>query len=102
MNRADQNYGGYGKNALVGRQKMDVKVYKPMVMLVLITAVAGMLLGVIYEMTKGPIEEAELKAKAAAYAAVCPDAAEFAAAEDLDAVTASLTAEDGTVADGQF
>ena len=93
---------GYGKNALVGRQKMDVKVYKPMVMLVLITAVAGMLLGVIYEMTKGPIEEAELKAKAAAYAAVCPDAAEFAAAEDLDAVTASLTAEDGTAADGQF
>ena len=93
---------GYGRNALVGRQKMDVRVYRPMIMLVLITAVAGMLLGVIYEMTKGPIEEAELKAKAEAYAAVCPDAEEFAAAEDLDAVTASLTAEDGTVADGQF
>lgn len=93
---------GMGRNALEGRKKTDISVYKPTIMLVLITAVAGLLLGVIYEMTKGPIEEAELKAAAAAYAAVCPDASDFTAAEDLDAVTAGLTAEDGTVADGQF
>ncbi len=93
---------GFQKNALVGKQKISPKIYKPAIALVGITAVAGLLLGVVYELTKGPIEDAELKAKAAAYAAVCPQASDFVAAEDLDEYTASITAPDGTVADGQF
>ena len=93
---------GYEKNALQGRQKISMKLYKPAAALVGITAIAGLLLGVVYELTKGPIADAELKAKAAAYAAVCPQASEFEAAQELDEYTASITAADGSVADGQF
>lgn len=96
---------GMSKNALAGKsdgQQLTLKSYKPALVLVAITGVAGLLLGTAYTLTKGPIEEAQLKAQAAAYAAVAPDAASFDKAEDLDAVTASLTAEDGTVADGKY
>ena len=58
--------------------------------LCLITLVAGALLGFVYELTKGPIEEAKLKEKLSAYESVFPEAADFA--ED-EAVKAAVTSE---------
>ena len=58
--------------------------------LCLITLVAGALLGFVYELTKGPIEEANLKEKLSAYESVFPEAADFA--ED-EAVKAAVTSE---------
>ncbi|MDO4343871.1 MAG: RnfABCDGE type electron transport complex subunit G [Eubacteriales bacterium] len=74
----------------------------PAVKLCTITLAAGLALGGVYQLTKGPIEKAELAAQAEAYAAVCPDAESFDTDEKLEETIASLTAEDGTVADGKF
>ncbi|MDO4521824.1 MAG: RnfABCDGE type electron transport complex subunit G [Eubacteriales bacterium] len=71
-------------------------------MLLAITLISGLALGGAYQLTKGRIAEQELAAEAAAYAAVAPDAASFGAAEELETRMTELTAEDGTVADGQF
>lgn len=69
--------GGFMKDALI---------------LCAITLVAGACLGGVYEMTKAPIEAANLAAKANAYRAVLPDAADFAT-DDLTDVIASANAE---------
>lgn len=57
--------------------------------LCIITLVAGALLGFVYELTKGPIEEAALKAKLSAYEVVYSGAAEFAEDEALTNLVAS-------------
>ncbi len=65
---------------------------KDAMILCAITLVAGACLGGVYEMTKAPIEAANLAAKAAAYRAVLPDAADFTS-DDLTDVIASANAE---------
>lgn len=69
--------GGFMKDALI---------------LCAITLVAGACLGGVYEMTKAPIEAANLAAKAAAYRAVLPDAADFST-DDMTAVIETANAE---------
>ncbi|EET62309.1 hypothetical protein BRYFOR_05342 [Marvinbryantia formatexigens DSM 14469] len=93
---------GYENGALEGKKGFSFAAYKSAFTLCGITLVAGLALGGIYQLTKGPIEKAELAAQAEAYAAVCPGAESFDVDETLEAAIASLTAEDGTVADGQF
>lgn len=56
--------------------------------LFLITLVSGVCLGGVYEITKGPIAEAEMAAKIDAYKVVYADAANFKAADDLDEAVA--------------
>lgn len=93
---------GYAPGALEGKKAVSIKSYMPAVKLCTITLAAGLALGGVYQLTKGPIEKAELAAQAEAYAAVCPDAESFDTDEKLEETIASLTAEDGTVADGKF
>lgn len=69
--------GGFMKDALI---------------LCAITLVAGACLGGVYEITKAPIEAANLAAKAEAYRAVLPEAADFSA-DDLTEVIASANTE---------
>lgn len=69
--------GGFMKDALI---------------LCAITLVAGACLGGVYEMTKAPIAAANLAAKAAAYRAVLPEAADFSA-DDLTDVIDSANGE---------
>lgn len=65
---------------------------KDALILCAITLVAGACLGGVYEMTKAPIEAANLAAKAAAYRAVLPDAADFST-DDMTAVIETANAE---------
>lgn len=83
---------GYEPGAITGeKRKLDITVYKPAVMLVGITIVAGLALGGVYELTKAPIQKAEEAAAAAAYVAVCPGAESFQESEEL------LAAEDAVL-----
>lgn len=61
--------GGFMKDALI---------------LFVITLVAGICLGGVYEITKGPIEVSKMAAKIDAYKMVYADAADFKTAPDLD------------------
>lgn len=54
------------------------KIVKNALILMAITLVSGTLLGLVYEITKDPIAEAELKAQQEAYMAVFPGEAELA------------------------
>ena len=54
-----------------------------------ITLVAGALLGGVYEMTKAPIDAANLAAKEAAFRTVFPDAASFDAGDLADKIPAA-------------
>ncbi len=65
---------------------------KDALILFAITVVAGACLGGVYEVTKGPIAEANLAAKAEAYRAVLPDADSFA--EDIDPAVISAANEE--------
>lgn len=66
--------GGFMKDAMV---------------LFAITLVAGACLGGVYELTKAPIEAANLAAKADAYRAVLPDAASFETGDLADTIAAA-------------
>lgn len=68
--------GGFMKDALI---------------LCAITLVAGACLGGVYEMTKGPIEAANLAAKAEAYRAVLPEADSFESDDLGDTLAAANT-----------
>lgn len=57
---------------------------KDAIILFVITLLAGLGLGLVYEVTKNPIAEANAKAKQEAYQRVYPDAKEFAADEAID------------------
>ncbi len=57
---------------------------KDAIILFVITLLAGLGLGLVYEVTKNPIAQANAKAKQEAYQRVYPDAKEFAADEAID------------------
>ncbi len=61
------------------------KIVKNTGILAAITIVAGCLLGLVYEITKAPIAQAQENAKQEAYRTVLADAAEFAVDESFDA-----------------
>lgn len=63
--------------------------------LMIITAIAGLLLGIVYVVTLEPINQANLAATIAAYQQVYPDAADFADNADSDALIAAAAEELG-------
>jgi electron transport complex protein RnfG len=65
------------------------KIVKNTLILSAITIVAGCLLGLVYEITKAPIAQAQENAKQEAYKTVLADAAEFTVDETLDAAAAA-------------
>ena len=76
---------------------MSMKVYKAAFNLCIITCVSGLLLGTVYQFTKEPIRQAEIAAKAAAYASVCPQAVSFEEGTDIMAGAESIAIENTTV-----
>lgn len=69
---------------------MKNKVIKDALALTLITLVAGVALGGVYEITKDPIAKQEAQAKAEAYEQVFTDAAAFEAVEMDDTLTKTI------------
>ena len=69
---------------------MKNKIIKDALALTLITLVAGVALGGVYEITKDPIARQEAQAKAEAYEQVFTDAAAFEAVEMDDALTQTI------------
>lgn len=65
------------------------KIVKNTLILSAITIVAGCLLGLVYEITKAPIAQAQENAKQEAYKTVLADAAEFTVDETLDPARAA-------------
>ena len=65
------------------------KIVKNTLILSAITIVAGCLLGLVYEITKAPIAQAQENAKQEAYKTVLADAAEFTGDDTLDAAAAA-------------
>ena len=61
-----------------------MKAVKNVVVLTIITVLAGFLLGYVYDLTKAPIEEATLKAKEEAYRNVFPKADSFEPVDGFD------------------
>ena len=70
------------------------KIMKNTLILTAITLVAGLLLGLVYDITKAPIAKQEALAKAEAYATVFPEAETFNTVEDT-ADAAAYLAENG-------
>lgn len=93
---------GFKHGSLEGKQKVSLRTYKAALTLCAITLVAGLALGAAYQATKEPIALAELAAQAEAYRAVAPGSEEFEPSAELQEAAAGITAEDGTVAEGQF
>ena len=69
---------------------MKNKIIKDALALTLITLVAGVALGGVYEITKDPIAKQEARAKAEAYEQVFTDAAAFEAVEMDDTLTKTI------------
>lgn len=69
---------------------MKNKIIKDALALTLITLVAGVALGGVYEITKDPIAKQEAQAKAEAYERVFTDAAAFEAVEMDDTLTKTI------------
>lgn len=69
---------------------MKNKIIKDALALTLITLVAGVTLGGVYEITKDPIAKQEAQAKAEAYEQVFTDAAAFEAVEMNDTLTKTI------------
>lgn len=69
---------------------MKSKIIKDALALTLITLVAGVTLGGVYEITKDPIAKQEAQAKAEAYEQVFTDAAAFEAVEMDDTLTKTI------------
>lgn len=65
------------------------KIVKNTAILAAITIVSGCLLGLVYEITKAPIAQAQENAKQEAYKTVLADAAEFVVDDTFDAVKAA-------------
>ena len=63
---------------------MSKSMIKDAVTLLIITAVAGLLLGVVHGITEEPIEQANYNTQQEAYRTVFPDASEFVDLEDFD------------------
>ena len=64
-------------------QKAKSNIVKDAMVLFVITLVAGLALGFVYEITKPVIEERALEAKTEAYKAVYKDVAKFVEDEEL-------------------
>lgn len=76
------------------------KIVKNTLILTAITVVAGCLLGLVYEITKAPIAQAQENAKQEAYKTVLADAANFVLFDEFDeAEAADALAEAGYTAD---
>lgn len=69
-----------------------MKTAKNVIVLTIITVLAGFLLGYVYDITKGPIEEATEKAKQEAYKSVFSSADSFVEVSGFDSQAASLVA----------
>ena len=69
---------------------MKNKIIKDALALTLITLVAGVTLGCVYDITKDPIAKQEAQAKAEAYEQVFTDAAAFEAVEMDDTLTKTI------------
>lgn len=65
--------------------KKKSTILKDTLALTIITVVAGLALGFVYEITKGPIEQRQLEEKTAAYAAVYSQADSFGETDELKA-----------------
>ena len=76
------------------------KIVKNTLILTAITVVSGLLLGVVYGITKEPIAEAQKNTKQEAYRSVLSDASSFETMEDFDAAdAASILEENGYSSD---
>ena len=72
------------------------KIIKNTLILTVITVVSGLLLGIVYDITKEPIAAAQEAAKQEAFQAVLPDASSFEEYKDFDAEeAAALLKENG-------
>ena len=75
------------------------KIVKNTLILTAITVVSGLLLGVVYDITKDPIAQAQENTKQKAYRSVLSDASSFEAVDlDVDSA-ASLLSENGYTSD---
>lgn len=75
-------------------------IVKNTLMLTSITVVSGLLLGIVYDITKEPIAEAQENTKQEAFRAVLSDASSFETMEDFDASEAmSILEENGYTSD---
>ena len=70
------------------------KIVKNTLILTAITVVSGLLLGVVYGITKEPIAEAQENTKQEAYRSVLSDASSFETMEDFDAADAASILEE--------
>ena len=61
------------------------KIIKEAMVLFVITLISGLILGLAYQITKGPIEDRELEQKKAAYQSVFPEAQNFVTTNRLEA-----------------
>ena len=76
------------------------KIVKNTLILTAITVVSGLLLGIVYGITKEPIAEAQENTKQEAYRSVLSDASSFETMEDFDAAdAASILEENGYSSD---
>ncbi|MBQ1317079.1 MAG: RnfABCDGE type electron transport complex subunit G [Lachnospiraceae bacterium] len=85
----------YRKSAIAAMNGVEKKpllkrIPKPVVVLTVITLLAGLALSGVYSMTKDSIEAQEKAAATAAYKAVCPDAETFEETEDVKAAIEAL------------
>ena len=75
-------------------------IVKNTLILTSITVVSGLLLGIVYDITKEPIAEAQENTKQEAFRAVLSDASSFETMEDFDASEAmSILEENGYTSD---
>ena len=71
--------------------KMTLRQFAgPVAVLFIITLLAGVSLGVVYQVTKEPIEQQQMAASIAAYQEVCPGASSFSHDDALDAAVSAL------------
>ncbi|MDD2980391.1 MAG: RnfABCDGE type electron transport complex subunit G [Hespellia sp.] len=75
------------------------KIVKNTIILTAITVISGLLLGLVYEVTKAPIATAQNNAKQEAYKSVMSDAKEFVPYEDFDADAAQKLMDDHKLSD---
>ena len=73
-------------------EKKKSGLFKNTLILVIITLVAVAALAVVNQITREPIEQAEINQKAEAYKVVYPEANEFAEIDGVDAMVEASTA----------
>ncbi len=86
---------GFRKNAEADKNILSDRAFSPKMLgpacnLVIITLIAGLGLAAVFNMTRGTIEEQELRAKLKSYSTVLEDAAEFEYDDALDAAVEAL------------